>query len=100
MGAEDTTTAGNVPLPGGNFQLFVQKLGYQALLGLGVLENPITGSKDVNLSSARTVLDDLVMLREKTAANLDDAEEAHLDKVIEDLEEHFAKVSAESGGAV
>ena len=91
-----TETAGDVPLPGGNFQLFVQKLGYQALLGLGVLENPITRTREVNLGHARTVMDDLLMLREKTAANLTEAEEEHLDQVIEDLEAHFATVSAVS----
>ena len=91
-------TAGEAPLPGGNFQLFVQKLGYQALLGLGVLENPITRTKDVNLQNARAVMDDLVMLREKTAANLEDAEEEHLERVIQDLEEHFQRVSADAQG--
>jgi hypothetical protein len=94
--AEEGRTAGDLPLPGGDFRLFVQKLGYQALLGLGVLENPLTRTKDVNLPHARSVIDDIAMLREKTAGNLASEEDEHLATVIADLERHYARVS--SGG--
>lgn len=77
--------ASEVPLPGGDFRLFVTRLSYQALLSLGVLENPLTGTKQKNLGNARMLVDDLVMLREKTSGNLEPDEAAHLDKVIADL---------------
>ena len=79
------TSAGEASLPGGDFRLLVQKLGYQALISLGVLENPLTGERSRNPDGARAVLADLEMLREKTAGNLQPDEEAHLDKVLSDL---------------
>lgn len=84
--------AEDIALPGGDFRLLVQKLGYQALLGLGVLENPLTGSKAMNLEQARGVIDDLLMLREKTRGNLEEEEGRHLEGVIRDLETHYGKV--------
>lgn len=86
-------TVGDLPLPGGDFRLFVQKLGYQSLIGLGVLENPITRTKRVDLAQARSVMDDLLMLREKTLGNLDEDEDAHLHGVIRDLEQHYLQIS-------
>jgi len=76
-------------LPGGDFRLFVQKLGYQALIGLGVLENPLTQRKERHPAHAEGVLGDLRMLREKTRGNLEEHEEAHLETVIESLERHL-----------
>ena len=86
-------SAADLPLPGGNFRLMVQRMAYQGLLGLGVLENPVTGTTQVNLPTARMVLDDLRMLTEKTAGNLDDEEREHLEGIIRDLESAYAKTS-------
>ena len=82
-----------LPLPGGNFRLMVQRMAYQGLLGLGVLENPVTGTTGVNLPSAKMVLDDLRMLNGKTAGNLDDDEHEHLEGIVRDLESAYAKAS-------
>ena len=35
-------TAADVPLPGGDFRLFVTRLSLQAMMSLGMLENPLT----------------------------------------------------------
>ena len=93
-GSEDEPRrAEDMALPGGDFTLFVQKLGYQALIGMGVLENPLTKSRDANLEQARTVINDLVMLREVTRGNLETDEDEHLERVIGDLQRHFADLS-------
>jgi hypothetical protein len=83
--------ASDVPLPGGSFRLLVQKLGYQALITLGVVENPLTKRREPNLPHAQSVIDDLMMLREKTRGNLAGDEEQHLDQVIADLQRHFVQ---------
>ena len=44
----ETSTAEQIPLPGGNFRLFVQKLGYQSLISMGLIENPLTRTRDQN----------------------------------------------------
>jgi hypothetical protein len=72
-------------LPGGNFHLFISRLSIQAMISMGILENPLTKQKVANLGNARMLLDDLSMLREKTVGNLEPDEEAHLDKVVSDL---------------
>ncbi len=85
-------------LPGGDFRLFVQKLAFQTLLGLGLFENPLTRRKEVNLPQAKSVLNDLVMLREKTRGNLERDEDEHLSRVIRDLEHQFVSLSRGAGG--
>ena len=86
--------ADELPLPGGEFRLFVTRLSFQCMLSLGLLENPLTQTRTVNLPNARMILDDLVMLREKTVGNLDSDEEAHLDKTIADLGHQYEAVEA------
>jgi len=88
-------TAEDVPLPGGDFRLFGQKLGYQALIGLGVLDNPVTGERTPNPDSARSVISDLRMLRDKTRGNLDAGEDEHLGQVLEQLDKHLAAVEGD-----
>lgn len=94
MSGEETSgrrTASDVPLPGGDFRLFVTRLSFQAMLSLGLIENPLTGTKQVNAANARMLVDDLRMLLEKTRGNLDADEEAYLEKVSLDLDRHFER---------
>lgn len=90
---ESVRKASDMPLPGGNFQLLVSRLSIQAMISLGILENPLTRKKEAHPHNARMLLDDLTMLREKTSGNLSDSESSHLDKVIADLEGVWAKLS-------
>jgi hypothetical protein len=85
--------ASDVPLPGGSFQLLVSRLSIQAMISLGILENPLTKKKEVHPHNARMLLDDLAMLREKTSGNLNEDEQSHLDKVLGDLRAVMAKLS-------
>jgi len=90
-----------IPLPGGDFRLFVTRLGIHCLLSLGILENPATGKKEIHLDHARALIDDLRMLREKTAGNLTPDEAAHLEKAVSDLQWQFvetSKTAASEGG--
>lgn len=87
---ETQRTASEAPLSGGNFRLFVTRLSFQAMISLGMLENPLTKTRQRNLDNARMLIDDLSMLQEKTAGSLDDDEATYLDKVIGDLQHAFA----------
>lgn len=91
---ETVRRTSDVPLPGGNFHLFVTRLSIQAMIAMGILENPLTQRKEVTPGNARMLLDDLSMLREKMAGNLDGDEEAHLDKVIGDLESALTRLQS------
>jgi len=90
---EGVRKASDVPLPGGSFQLLVSRLSIQAMISLGILENPLTKKKEVHPHNARMLLDDLAMLREKTSGNLNEDEQSHLDKVLGDLRAVMAKLS-------
>lgn len=91
---EGVRKASDLPLPGGNFHLFVSRLSIQAMISMGLLENPLTKKKESHPGNAKMLVDDLRMLREKTRGNLDGDERAHLDKVIGDLEYAMEKMSA------
>ena len=74
---------------GGDFKLFVTRLGIQALIALGVIENPVTGEKAENPVQARMLEADLAMLLEKTSGNLTDEEDAKLREVLASLRERL-----------
>ena len=84
--------AGDLPLPGGEFRLFVTRLAYQLMMSCGLLENPVTGSRQTNADNARMLMADITMLREKTDGNLSEDEKGHIDKVITDLGPVVAKL--------
>ncbi|MBL8857042.1 MAG: DUF1844 domain-containing protein [Planctomycetes bacterium] len=90
--AEDERPASSVPLPGGDFRLFVTRLSFQAMLSLGLLENPLTGTKQVNRGGAEMLIADLEMLSDKTFGNLDPDESAYLEKILSDLRHHLARL--------
>jgi hypothetical protein len=78
----------NTRVIGGDFTLFVTRLGIQALIALGLIENPVTGERTQNLVQARMLAADLEMLLEKTAGNLEPHEEAKLREVLNGLRDH------------
>jgi len=97
-GAHETDrTAEDAPLPGGDFRLFVQRLGYQGLMNLGRLEHPITKAEHVDLPHARALIDDLAMLEEKTRGNLDADEAAYLQKLLSDLRHLYSELESQQG---
>lgn len=69
-----------MPAADPRFHDFVLLQAQNAGLFLGQLPNPATGKKQVNLVAARSVIDSLEMLEQKTQGNLT-AEESHLLKV-------------------
>jgi hypothetical protein len=66
-------------------------------MSLGVLKNPLTGAKSADPKSARMIIDDLTMMREKTQGNLDKDETDHLNRVIEALEVGLENLKEEEG---
>lgn len=72
---------------GGDFRMFVQKMAIQGFYALGLVEIPgAPKQSEPNLEVARMVVEDLKMLREKTAGNLDAGEQMTLDKYVADLQ--------------
>ncbi|MDP6941584.1 MAG: DUF1844 domain-containing protein [Planctomycetota bacterium] len=77
-----------------DFRLFSQKLALQGFYALGILDVPGAPKQDQpNLQAAKMVIDDLMLLREKTEGNLTDGEQMTLDKFISDLQFQYLEVS-------
>jgi hypothetical protein len=72
-------------LPKINFQTFVLSLNSSVLVQLGIIEDPMTGIKEKNLSLAKQTIDILGMLDEKTKGNLNKDEEMMLKNILYDL---------------
>jgi hypothetical protein len=89
---DEQLTAADLPLPGGSFRLFITRLSYQGLMSLGIIENPLTNTKALNLPNAKMLIEDLEMIRDKTRGNLDEDEDEHLAKLISDLQSAYRQV--------
>ena len=84
---------------GGDFRIFAQKMALQGFYALGAIEIPGAPKQEKpNVEAARMVVEDLKMLREKTAGNLDAGEKLTLDKYIADLQFQVVQRGAKAAG--
>lgn len=74
-----------------NFATFVASLNASALLQLGAIEDPTTGTKNKSLPMAKQTIDILSMLQTKTAGNLSEEEENLLKNILYDLRLMYVK---------
>jgi hypothetical protein len=85
----EKTVAGGPPpdrlLPPVDFSTFVLSLGSSALMHLGEIENPTSGTASKNLPLAKHSIDILSMLEEKTRNNLNTTEAQLLENLLYDL---------------
>ena len=78
-------------LPEINFPTFIISLNASALVNLGAIEDPASGTKIKNLSIAKQTIDILSMLEEKTRGNLTEEEEKILKNILYDLRIIYVK---------
>lgn len=76
------------------FSMFVMSLSTSAMMHMGMIKNPLTGTEDKDLPLAKQSIDILDMLKEKTEGNRDEEEEHLMTSVLTDLKMKF--VSLES----
>ena len=74
-----------------NFATFVASLNASALMQLGAIEDPTTGTKNKNLPMAKQTIDILSMMQEKTSGNLTPEEENLLKNILYDLRLMYVK---------
>jgi len=77
-----TTT---VTQPSIDFGTFILSLASSAMMHLGLVPDPGGRAPEVNLEMARQTIDMLMMLRQKTTGNLDQAEAGLLERVLHDV---------------
>jgi hypothetical protein len=84
-GEGENGAAADAVLPDINFSTFIMSLNASALMHLGVIDDPTTGSRSKNLVVAKHTIDTLAMLQEKTQGNLTDDENNMLLNILSDL---------------
>lgn len=80
-------------VPNVNFSIFVSSLASSAMVHLGQTPDPDTGKREVDLALARSTIDALGMLQEKTRGNLDTEEQALIVSLLAELRAKFVEVS-------
>jgi hypothetical protein len=81
----------NPHMPEINFATFIFSLNSSALVHLGIIDDPASGSKDKNIAMAKQTIDILAMLQEKTQGNLTRDEENMLKSMLYDLRILYVK---------
>ncbi len=74
-----------------DFISFVSTLSMQALVGLGVLPNPLNNKKQEDLNQSRYIIDIIDMLKDKTKGNLSDEETKFIDNILYELRTKFVE---------
>ena len=74
-----------------SFGTFISSLGFQGLVHLGEVENPVTRRKEARLEAVMETIDLLLMLKEKTEGNLTPEENGLLSSLIADLQTRYVK---------
>jgi hypothetical protein len=69
-----------------SFLNYIMSMGYQAMIFVGEIPNPMTGKQEVNLRQAKFLIDTLGLLKEKTKGNLNPQEENMLTASLYELQ--------------
>ncbi len=80
-----------------NFLNYITSLGFQAMIFLGEIPNPVTNEPQKNLAQAKFLIDTLLMLREKTKGNLSKQEEDFLNMSLYEIEMRYVASQKTSG---
>jgi hypothetical protein len=83
-----------------NFFTYMTSLGYQAMIFLGEIPNPMTGQQEKNLRQAKFIIDTLVMMKEKTKGNLNEQENSFLEGTLYELQMKFVEIAQKDGGSI
>jgi hypothetical protein len=66
-------------------------MGYQAMIFVGEIPNPMTGKQETNLRQAKFLIDTLQLLKEKTKGNLNPQEENMLTASLYELQMKYVE---------
>jgi len=76
-----------------DFFNYIASLGFQTMIFLGEMPNPVTNQIEKNLKQAKFLIDTLVILRDKTKGNLSKEEDDLLSGSIYELQLRFVDLS-------
>lgn len=76
-----------------DFFNYIASLGFQTMIFLGEMPNPITNQTEKNLKQAKFLIDTLIILRDKTKGNLTKEEDDLLNGSIYELQLRYVDLS-------
>jgi len=76
-----------------DFFNYIASLGFQTMIFLGEMPNPITNQVEKNLKQAKFLIDTLIILRDKTKGNLSKEEDDLLNGSIYELQLRYVELS-------
>ncbi|MBF0511719.1 MAG: DUF1844 domain-containing protein [Candidatus Omnitrophica bacterium] len=76
-----------------NFFNYIASLGFQTMIFLGEMPNPVTNQVEKNLKQAKFLIDTLVLLRDKTKGNLSKEEDDLLNGSLYELQMRYVDLS-------
>src|SRR5208283_729486 len=76
-----------------DFFNYIASLGFQTMIFLGEMPNPMTNKLEKNLKQAKFLIDTLVILRDKTKGNLSKEEDDLLNGSIYELQLRYVDLS-------
>ncbi len=95
---QQQTDAGNAQQrPAITFELFMQSLGQQAMMAMGLLPWPDSGLVKVDLQRAREMIDVIGLLHEKTKGNLTPNEQKLCETLVYQLRVTFVQIVQQGG---
>ena len=80
-------------LPPANFETLLSTMATQAMFMLGMIPDPRSGQRYVDLDVAKHHIDMLAVLDEKVKGNLDQAEKTMLDQTLHELRMQYVQLS-------
>ena len=91
-GRVESGTGAAPPMPEASFATLVAGLRIQALIALGLVEDPVSGRPRPDRNHAKFAIDTLGVLEEKTRGNLTPEEKSLLDSVLFELRTAFVRM--------
>jgi hypothetical protein len=76
-----------------SFFSYLASMGYQAMIFLGAVPNPVTQEVSQNMRQAKFLIDTITMVREKTQGNLSLQEDQFINSTLNELRIKYVEVS-------
>lgn len=80
------------------FHDFISMISGSAMVGLGLIPNPMTNKQEIDLRSVQHTISMLEMIQEKTKGNLTQEEETLLEQILHELRMGYVSVLQQQGG--
>ncbi|MGD9128661.1 MAG: DUF1844 domain-containing protein [Planctomycetia bacterium] len=85
--------------PEPSLPLLITTLATQAMVGLGLVEHPLSGRGELDLPQARHFIDTILMLKEKSEGNRTEEETTVIENVLHELQMVYVQIEAAHSGS-